>query len=88
MDLDFGGQWTQDIELNVQVALGGVRIRVPRDVGLRVEAQKFLASFDTRGLVKRADAYYSDNWESAPHHLSVRSRTTFGKLQIERTEGN
>lgn len=86
VDLDFGGRWTQDVDLSVQVALGGVTIRVPRDVGVRVEARKFLASFDTRGLVKRGDAYVSENWDTAAHHLRVRSRTTFGKLELERTE--
>jgi hypothetical protein len=86
VDLDFGGQWTQDVDVSVQVALGGVKIRVPRDVGVSVEARKFLASFDTRGLVKRGGTYFSENWDSAPHHLRVRSRTTFGKLELERTE--
>lgn len=85
VDLDFGGEWTQDVELEVRVALGGVTVRVPRDVGVRVEARKFLASFDPRGLVKRGDAYYSENWERATYHLRVRSHTTFGTLRIDRT---
>lgn len=85
VDLDFGGAWTQDVDLDVRVALGGVTVRVPRDVGVRVEARKFLASFDARGLVKRGDAYLSENWDSATYHLSVRSHTTFGSLRVERT---
>ena len=85
VDLDFGGTWTQSIDLNVRVALGGVTIRVPRDVGVRVEAQKLLASFDSQGLVKRGNAYYSENWDSATHRLNVRSQTTFGTLRVERT---
>ena len=85
VELDFGGTWTQDVDVSVRVALGGVKIRVPRDVGLRVEAQKFLASFDARGLERRGNAYVSDNWDSASHHLTVRSKTTFGSLEVERT---
>jgi hypothetical protein len=86
VDLDFGGEWTQDVDLSVQIALGGVRIRVPRNVGVSVEAHRFLAAFDSRGLVKRGNAYYSENWDGAAHHLRIRSRTTFGKLELERTE--
>ncbi|MFL5576077.1 MAG: LiaF domain-containing protein [Gemmatimonadaceae bacterium] len=86
VDLDFGGKWTQDVDVSVQVALGGVKIRVPSDVGVRVEARKFLASFDTRGLIKRGDAYYSENWDTAAHHLRLRTRTTFGKLELEPTD--
>ena len=85
VELDFDGAWTQNVELVVRVALGGVTIRVPREVGVRVESQRFLASFDSQGLVKRGNAYYSENWDSAPHRLSVRAQTTFGKLQVERT---
>jgi hypothetical protein len=85
VELDFGGPWTQDVDLTVRVALGGVKIMVPSDVGVRVEAQKFLASFDSRGLTKRGNAYFSDNWESAAHHLTIRSKTTFGSLRVERT---
>ena len=85
VELDFDGTWTQNVDLNVRVALGGVTIRVPRDVGIRVEAQKFLAAFDTKGLTKRGNAYYSDNWDTAVHRLSVRAQTTFGTLRVERT---
>lgn len=85
VDLDFDGTWTQSVDLNVKVALGGVTVRVPRDVGIRVEAQKFLASFDSQGLVKRGNAYYSDNWETAAHKLNVRAQTTFGTLRVERS---
>jgi hypothetical protein len=85
VELNFDGAWTQSVELNVRVALGGVTIRVPREVGVRVEAQKFLASFDAQGLVKRGNAYYSDNWDTATHRLSVRAQTTFGSLRVERT---
>lgn len=85
VELDFDGTWTQNVELNVRVALGSVTVRVPRDVGVRVEGQKFLASFDAQGLEKRGSAYYSDNWDTATHRLSVRSQTTFGTLRVERT---
>jgi hypothetical protein len=85
VELDFDGAWTQSVELDVRVALGGVTIRVPREVGVRVEAQRFLASFDSQGLTKRGNAYYSDNWDSATHRLSVRAQTTFGSLRVERT---
>lgn len=85
VDLDFGGSWSQDVTLSVQVALGEVRLRVPRDVGVRLSVQRVLASVDVGGLVKRDDAYYSENWDSAPHKLRITSRTTFGRLRLDHT---
>jgi hypothetical protein len=34
-------------------------------LGLRVARSGLLASFDSQGLVKRGDTYFSENWESA-----------------------
>jgi hypothetical protein len=84
VELDFGGQWSQDMAVNVGLALGKLTLHVPRDVGVRVEVEKFLASFDQQGLQKRADAYYSDNWDRAKYHLRLRAETTFGGIEIDR----
>lgn len=86
VELDFGGSWRGDVVLFLRVALGGAALRVPDDVGIRVDLQKFLVSFDHEGLVKRDDgAWYSRNWDTARHHLRVHAQTTFGTLEIERT---
>ena len=84
VELDFGGQWQQDMDVNVDLALGKLTLHVPRDVAVRVEVQKFLATFDEQGLVKRGDAYYSDNWDRAKYHLRLRAETTFGGIELDR----
>ena len=84
VELDFGGQWLQDMAVDVDLALGKLTLHVPHDVGVRVEVEKFLASFDEQGLVKRADAYYSDNWDRAKYHLRLRAQTTFGGIELDR----
>ena len=85
VELDMSGQWTQDVELRVEVALGFVTIHVPADVGVRVTLEKTFASFDHEGLVERDGAWVSRNWETAPHKLRVSAETVFGKLRIDRT---
>ena len=84
VELDFGGEWQQDMDVRVDLALGKLTLRVPREVGVRVEVEKFLASFDQQGLQKRADAYYSDNWDRAKYHLRLRAQTTFGGIELDR----
>ena len=84
VELDFGGQWQQDMDVNVDLALGKLTLHVPRDVGVRVEVEKFLASFDEQGLEKRGGAYYSDNWDRAKYHLRLRAQTTFGGIELDR----
>ena len=60
VELDFSGQWSQDMNVDVELTLGKVTLHVPRDVGVRVEVQKVFASFEQQGLQKRGDAYFSD----------------------------
>jgi len=85
VELDFGGQWTQDIDLRVEATLGVVTVHVPADVGVRVSLRKVLASFDHEGLVEGDGAWVSPNWSSAPRKLRISAATTFGKLTIDRT---
>jgi len=85
VELDLGGQWTQDIDLHLDVTLGIVTIHVPSDVGVHVSLEKTVASFDHEGLVERDGAWVSKNWDSAPHKVRVTAETVFGKLSIDRT---
>jgi hypothetical protein len=86
VDLDFGGQWSQDANVDVELALGKLTLHVPRDVGVRLEVEKFLASFDQQGLQKRGDAYYSDNWDRAKYRVRLRASTTFGGIELDRAD--
>lgn len=83
--LDFGGDWTGDLELDLQVALGTARLRVPEDVGVRVDTRRFLAAFERQGFVRRDDAWYSTNWDTAPRKLIVGGRMVLGKLELTRS---
>jgi hypothetical protein len=86
VDLDFGGQWSQDMSVDVELALGKLTLHLPRDVGVRIEVQKLLASFDQQGLQKRGDAWFSDNWDSARYRIRLRASTTFGGIEVDRAD--
>lgn len=83
VDLDFGGEWRRDMSLDVEVSLGVAHLRVPSDVGVRVEVRKALGSFEHDGLEKRDGAYYSENWDTARHRLRIRAEATLGKVELE-----
>jgi hypothetical protein len=84
-DLDFSGSWTRDLTVESRVAIGKLVLRIPTDVGVRLEVQRVAAGFDHEGLVKRDDAWYSSNWETAKHKLRVRAETVFGAISVERS---
>ena len=84
VDLDFGGTWTRDLSVTTHLAIGSLTVHVPADVGVRLEVRRVAASFEHEGLVKRDDAWYSKNWDTAPHKLRIRAETFFGQVAVRR----
>lgn len=84
VDLEFGGTWTRDLTVTTSLTIGKLVLRIPSDVGVRLEVQRVVAGFDHEGLVKRDDAWYSDNWERAAHKLNVRAETFLGQIDVQR----
>ena len=47
--LDFGGTWTVSSEVGVKMAVGELVLRLPRQAGVRISLDEFLASFKPAG---------------------------------------
>lgn len=85
-NLDMTGAWKQDADVRVQVGIGGVSLRMPRDVGVRVEAEKHLLSgLHLDGFTHRDSYYFSENWDKASVRISVRVVTGIGGFRINWT---
>lgn len=85
LDIDFGDVVMRDMTLRAEVALGGMQLTLPRDVGLMVRAKTRLGSFDGSGLKKVGDAWYSENWNEASTKVTIESTTVIGSLELSRT---
>jgi hypothetical protein len=81
--LDFRGRWTRSAEASVQMGLGSVVLRFPRGLGVRLNRSSFLASFDPEGLTRQGNSYYSADWETAAHRLTIDVSAAFGSIQVE-----
>lgn len=83
MVLDLSGAWPEgEHRVRADVGLGEVRLQVPRDVGVRLEIHKFLASVDHPGFTKRGSYYYSANYDDAAVQLLVEVHATFGSIDV------
>lgn len=81
--LDFSGPWDRSATASVQMGMGSLVLRLPRELGVRVQKSSFLTSFDAAGLVKRDGGYYSRNWETAAHQLTIDLDAAFGSIDIQ-----
>lgn len=80
--LDFTGEWQGDMQVDISMGVGSLTLRLPRDVGVRLNRDTFLVSFDPQGLVKRGDGYYSQGWDAARHRLTIDIKGAFGSVNI------
>jgi len=83
LTMDFSGEWTQDIEATIDLALGHLDLRVPADVGIRIEIERFLSGFDEDRFTRRGSAYYTRNYDRATHHLELKVNAALGNVDIE-----
>jgi hypothetical protein len=81
--LDFGGTWTSSSKVIVKMALGEVALRLPRTVGVRITLDRFLASFEPEGLVRRGTSYLSPGYDEMPRHLDIAVTTAVGGVTLE-----
>ncbi|HVZ49192.1 MAG TPA: hypothetical protein VG916_10445 [Gemmatimonadaceae bacterium] len=84
LDYEFDGDWTGDIDVVLNVALGKATLRIPAGTGVRVTASTFLADFGRAGLTRRGDDWVSPGYDDAPRHVRVEAKAAFGKVDIVR----
>ena len=81
--LDFGGSWTSSSTVEVKMALGEVTLRLPRRIGVRITMDKFLSTFEPRGLVRRGSSYRSPGYDQATRHLDIEVTTAVGGVTVD-----
>jgi hypothetical protein len=84
MNLDFSGEWRQNVSADITMALGAVTLLVPEDVGVVVRRSTFLTSFAGRDFDRRGRDHYSDNWDRAERRLTVELQGAFGSVTVRR----
>jgi hypothetical protein len=81
--LDFAGAWSSSSNVKVTMAMGGLTLRLPRSVGVRLHMDRFLSSFEPAGLVRRGDAFVSENYDRETRRLNLEITTAVGGVSVE-----
>jgi len=80
--VDLAGAWPADARMDLNMALGGVTLLAPRDLGLRVRVLGFLSGFDAKGFSKDGKTYTSTNYSSAKRHLELEVNSAMGGVDV------
>lgn len=88
LDLDFAGEWRRNMSVTIDMGVGSLTLRIPRGIGVRISRDTFLMAFDADGMTRRGDAYYSADWDSADHRLTVDVSGALGSVDVRWTAAN
>lgn len=80
--LGFEGRWQRDAEVDIDMGLGSLELRVPEGLGVRLRKDSFLTSLDSQGLVKRGDVYESLDWDRAERRVTIELNAAFGSVSV------
>jgi len=82
-ELDFSGQWQDDCQAEVKIGIGEISLKLPRYLGVKLIASKsFLSTLDLDGFVKEGDVYYSQDYNQAEYHLTLRVKAGIGEVNV------
>lgn len=81
--MDFTGEWKSDADIKIQVGVGAVTLKMPGNVGVRVEASKSpLSGLHLDRFNKVDNLYYSDNYDAAKIRIFIHIVAGIGECRI------
>ena len=82
MTLDLTGAWPGSADVKITAGVGSVTLRLPDDVGVRVETEGGLTSVDASGLRRTGDAYVNDAFGETDTELRVQITAGVGSIRL------
>jgi hypothetical protein len=84
LTMDFTGDWgtTAAVNGNIKVGVGSLKLELPKDIGVQIDVNRVLSSFDPEGFLKNGNSYFSRNWKSAAKRLHLDLTTALGSIEV------
>jgi hypothetical protein len=80
--LDLGGAWAADGRVGVAVAVGQVKLKIPRDLGVELSLEQFLSSYEPKGFVREGKVWRTPGYAQAGHRVALHLSTTVGGVNV------
>ena len=80
--LDFGGAWSGSSNVDIDVGLAQLNLILPSSLGVRIERESLLATFDAARMVERDGGLVSENWDSATERLNIRLDAALAAVNV------
>ncbi len=80
--LDLTGRWRNDLEAEIVGGIGALHLRLPRDVGIRLEVKGGLGNVEAPDLKQEGRVYTNALFEQTDYHLNFDIKAGMGSVEI------
>lgn len=81
--LDLRGAWGAGSAITVKMTMGGLTLRIPRGLGVKVRSEQFLSRFPSAGWTRTGGAFLSPGYARASSHVDLDLETALGSVSVE-----
>jgi hypothetical protein len=80
--LDFSGEWSNSSEVDIMAGVGAITLRLPDDIGVRVETVGGLTNIEAAEFRRTDGAYVNDVFGETEIELRIHVTTGVGNLRL------
>ncbi len=85
--VDMTGDWREDAKATIIGGVGRLRLRLPSDVGVRVETKKGIGNVSAGGMIRDGNAYVNRAYGGSGVTLEIECATGIGSIILEVDDG-
>jgi hypothetical protein len=81
--VDLSGDWTRDLDATIKTGAANVTVRLPKDIGVRVEINAGPTAINAPGLIKDGNVYTNDAYGVSDVTLQIKMEAGVGQINLE-----
>ena len=81
--LDLTGEWQNDLDATVKGGLGDFNLRLPSDVGVRIDVETGIGDIDASDLTRDGNTYTNDAYGVSDVTLRIHIEGGVGQINLE-----
>lgn len=84
--VDLSGGWRRDLDVTINTGAANITVRLPKDVGVRVEIEAGLTAINASGLTKDGNVYTNAAYGTSEVTLHINILAGIGQINMEVVE--
>lgn len=83
LSVDLSGNYQNDVDVYINGGVGATTLYLPRDIGVRVQADKGIGSISSRDFVKKGDSLVNEAYGETNIEINVDIDTGIGSITLK-----